>query len=337
MWSKMRKAAALCLAAWSCVALAADAAPGKANMAFTKGSGLQVGVMITDDEDWLDEWKKPTPNLSVPGSIPKGKLYHVVVLVRNPAIGKDGKAKLMCKLKGLRPDGSVEIESKSEPCFERPSPIHPMAMMLSSLAIKGMGDPGDQLGKWSFVVEVKDVASGEVVAGSSSFELTPALPSGSKPAKRERSPATPMSDFTRGNGLRMGMLITDQSEKELEASMGKPGGSIRTPDYISKGKPFFVMVMINNPKVSKEGYANLACSSKVFAPNGKVAMEVPVKLCFRRKGPFDLKMAMLMIPPVDGLVEKKDPSGLWRFEFTVKDLVSGETIKNEVSSVFGDK
>lgn len=122
-------------------------------------------------------------------------------------------------------------------------------------------------------------------------------------------------------------LVLTANEAEFLKSWNQPTDPpiLRTADTVHRGSPIIAIIIFSGCKPDAQKKCNVTVKYKIYSPDGTSSetAESPVWLASApRERLLQLGNARLGV-----VVEKNEPIGKYRVEATVKDNVSGSTLK----------
>jgi hypothetical protein len=128
-------------------------------------------LILTSDPDWEAKWKSPeNPSYTTTNKVSLGQTLMGLVLFVNPALDKDGNARVLCDFLITRPDGSISTDMKAANCYEGPIEGSPYELRLVSVNPGFVGEASDVEGIWTINVALTDSVRGVTLELKSNFE-----------------------------------------------------------------------------------------------------------------------------------------------------------------------
>ncbi|HQU98937.1 MAG TPA: hypothetical protein PLV19_09790 [Nitrosomonas sp.] len=117
-------------------------------------------LLVTPDTDWEKKWNTPPDTIPYFKEARTAKVGDELVILTffvNPKTDESGNANVICRVKTIRPNGTVSVDTNDIPCMKEKLLGNPNNIRLSPAIIKFVGEKADPLGKWLVEVEVEDV------------------------------------------------------------------------------------------------------------------------------------------------------------------------------------
>lgn len=117
------------------------------------------------------------------------------------------------------------------------------------------------------------------------------------------------------------LVTTDEDWEKKWNTPAETKPNFNKAGTVPYGKRIFILTFFANPKLDPQGKANVKCDFRLLAPTGKVALEQKDTICFAgaiQGSPYALHVSA---PVVSFSGDPDDPSGTWRIEVVLRDVV----------------
>lgn len=136
--------------------------------------GFSGALVITADRDWSVAWATPGDGAAAivqADQVVRGGELALLVFFANPRLDAMRRADVRCDILVLRPDGTVSADQKNLVCYQGPALGDERHTYLSAPVVKFVAEPGDQAGKWTVKVTLRDIRRRVMLPLESSFTL----------------------------------------------------------------------------------------------------------------------------------------------------------------------
>lgn len=136
--------------------------------------GFAAMLLVTPDRDWRAKWDtspETIPRFDEVSRLRIGEQASILTFFTNPQADASNQVRVLCDLKGTRPDESIAFDMKDIVCVEGELTSPATDIWLSPAVIEVVGEDSDPLGVWRIEVRVKDMVRGTAIDLKTSFEL----------------------------------------------------------------------------------------------------------------------------------------------------------------------
>lgn len=135
-------------------------------------AGFGALLIITDDENWFDEWNQPheyVPHFRTTDRVASGARLHIIAAFHSPSPGPDGRADVRCDFRMRRPGGEVSLDMRDVPCFQHPVAGNARSTFIVDQTLVFVADDTEPVGEHHVEITLRDVVAGAHVDLSATF------------------------------------------------------------------------------------------------------------------------------------------------------------------------